>query len=70
MTKMPCLLCDTPTEVDPEALKGLEAPAAFCDECLHGVDHGLISWPHVKMVYMLRCQIAALAVRVQQLEAA
>jgi hypothetical protein len=48
----------------------MEAPAVFCDECLLLVSLGFISWPQVKMVYMLRCQIADLTVRVQKLEAA
>jgi hypothetical protein len=69
MIQMPCLLCDKPADVDPEELEGMEAPAAFCDECLHNVDHGFISWPLVKMTYMMRCQIGALGVRVQKLEA-
>lgn len=66
---MPCLLCDSPAEVEPESFQGMEAPAAFCDECLPLVSMGIIAWPQVKMTYMLRCQIADLTVRVQKLEA-
>lgn len=36
-----------------------EAPAALCFGCLDLIKSGRFPWPMVRMLYLLRCQMAA-----------
>lgn len=56
----PCLLCDSPVALNKDSWVGLEAPLAVCDDCIPPVRAGVIPWPMVKMIYVLRCQVADL----------
>lgn len=65
----PCLLCDAPTAVSEEAYRAQgEAPFVLCIDCNKAAVAGTISWPMVKMIYVLRCQVSELQKKVHVLE--
>jgi hypothetical protein len=63
----PCLLCDAPTQVSREDWQG-EAPFILCNDCNEVVVKGTVSWPMLKMIYVLRCQVADLVKKIDTLE--
>lgn len=64
----PCLLCDAPVEVVRSEWEADEAPAALCEDCYPFVRIGIIPWPQVQMLYILRCQVAGLYTKMQVAE--
>jgi hypothetical protein len=65
----PCLLCDAPVELAQENWVSKEAPLALCEDCCAAEKGGLLNWPLIKMIYMMRCQIGALYQRTDKLDA-
>jgi hypothetical protein len=66
--KQPCLLCDAPVEVARADWEATEAPYALCDGCADLVDRGHIAWPMVRMLYVIRCQVASLLHKMETTE--
>ena len=64
----PCLLCDSPVEVETTNWVSKEAPLALCGECCAAERLGLLNWPLIKMIYMMRCQIGSLFQRIDQMD--
>jgi hypothetical protein len=66
--EVPCLLCDTPVITDREEWDSIEAPFALCEDCGELVDCGDITWPMVKMLYIVRCQVSSLFTKMEHAE--
>ena len=64
----PCLLCDSPVELDQEDWISKEGPLALCEDCGAYVKAGLLSWPLVQMLYMMRCQLGTLFQRLDRMD--
>lgn len=64
----PCLLCDAPVELPVTEWVAKEAAFVLCSDCGSYVKAGLMSWPLVKMLYLMRCQIGTIFQRVDQMD--
>jgi hypothetical protein len=56
----PCLCCNAAVSVSRREWLGCEAPAALCMGCFNLVSSGRLPWPQVRMLDLLRCQVAGL----------